>query len=66
MTDCDSNQALIIGILVVVCVILLFQVEQYRNILAIMVYYSPESPPPKELMFSSSFLSTEPDVHARR
>ena len=56
-----DEMTLIIVILVIVCLSFLFQIELYRNILAIVAYYSPESPPPPELRFSTSFLSTEPD-----
>lgn len=52
-----DNEAITIAILVIVCVILLFQVELYRNILNIMSFHSPEAPPPRSLLYSG-FLST--------
>ncbi len=52
------DDAILIAILVIVCLILLFQVELYRNVLGILVYYSPEAPPPNELLFNS-FFSTD-------
>jgi len=55
----DVDQGILIAVLVVVCVIFIFQIELYRNILAIMVYYSPDAPPPAELRLSSSFLSSK-------
>lgn len=55
----DVDQGLLIAVLVVVCILLLFQLELYRNILAIMVYYSPEAPPPSELRTSTSFLNND-------
>ena len=53
------EDALVIAILVVVCVILLFQAELYRNILNILVFYSHDAPPPEELSFTS-FLAAGP------
>jgi len=55
----DVDQGILIAVLVIVCLIFIFQIELYRNILAIMVYYSPDAPPPAELRLSSSFLSSK-------
>jgi len=53
----DVNDAMVIAILVIVILILLFQVELYRNLLNLLSFYSPEAAPPAELRFSPSFLS---------
>lgn len=50
------DESILIAVLVIVCLIFLFQFELYRNLLAVMNYYSPEPAPPMELRFSQSFL----------
>jgi hypothetical protein len=54
MPSTETN--LLIGILVIVCVILLFSIEIYKKILAIFEYYTPDTIPPADLLFSKSFL----------
>lgn len=60
----EMDETLLIAVLVIVCIMLLFQFELYRNILNILVYYSPDAPPPSELRFSTSFFATEPTAAA--
>jgi hypothetical protein len=57
----EESDAILISVLVIVCVILIFQVEIYRNILSLVTYYVQESPLPPELRFSSSFLAPSTD-----
>lgn len=52
----DESDAILIAVLVIVCVIFIFQIEMYRNILALATYYTQDSPLPPELRFSASFL----------
>jgi len=59
----DQTEALIIAVLVIVCLMLLFQVEIYRNILALVGHYVQESPLPPELRFSSTFLAPHTNKH---
>lgn len=54
------SDALIIATLVMVGLVFLFQIELYRNMLALLNYNSPEAAPPLELRFSQSFLKTHP------
>lgn len=56
----DVSEPIIIAILVIVALIFLFQIELYRNMLALLVYNSPEAAPPLELRFSQSFLKNAP------
>lgn len=52
----DVSEAIVIAILVIVCLIFMFQVELYRNMLMVIMYNSPEAAPPLELRFSNSFV----------
>ena len=54
----DVSEAIVIAILVIVCLIFIFQIELYRNMLMIIMYNSPEAAPPLELRFSQSFTKT--------
>lgn len=56
----DVSEPVVIAILVIVGLIFLFQIELYRNMLALMAYNTPEAAPPLELRFSQSFLNTTP------
>jgi hypothetical protein len=50
----ETNITLLITIIVLVGIIFLFQIEQYRKIMAIFTFYSHESPPPKEVRYDES------------
>lgn len=53
----DTQDTMIICILVFVVLIFLFQIELYRNMLELVSYYAPEAIPPLELRVSrNSFL----------
>lgn len=54
----STEETLIISTLAVVVLILVLQIELYRTLLNLLQFYSPEAPPPAELRFSPSFLST--------
>lgn len=53
----EAQDTMLICILVFVVLILIFQIELYRNMLALVSYYAPEAIPPLELRVSrNSFL----------
>lgn len=54
----DVSEPIVIAVLVIVALIFLFQIELYRNMLALLAYNSPEAAPPLELRFSQSFIKT--------
>ena len=58
----DVSEPILIAVLVIVALIFLFQIELYRNMLAILMFYSPEAAPPMELRFSQSFLSAPTSI----
>ena len=58
----DVSVPILIAVLVIVSLLFLFQIELYRNMLAILMYYSPEAAPPIELRFSQSFLNAPKSV----
>ena len=52
----DTVEALLIAVLVLVSIMFLFQIELYRNLLAVLAYYRVDASPPVHLRFSGSFL----------
>lgn len=61
----DVSQPIVIAVLVLVTLIFLFQIEMYRNMLALLAYNTPEAAPPLELRFSQSFLKAPAAALAR-
>jgi hypothetical protein len=55
----ETNEALLITILVLVCAMFLFILIIYGKVVSIFEFYKPETPPPTSLRFTDSFLTTE-------
>lgn len=52
--DINTQDAILISILVFVILIFILCVELYRNLLSVLAYYAPDPIPPSELRFSSN------------
>jgi hypothetical protein len=55
----ETNEALLITLLVLTIVMFLFVLIIYGKVVAIFEFYRPEIPPPASLRFTDSFLSTK-------
>jgi hypothetical protein len=55
----ETDTALLISLLVLVCFVILLLVLIYGKVLAIYEFYRPTTPPPASLRFTDSFLSTD-------
>ncbi len=57
-----NDEVFMIAILVLVVLIFLLQIEQYRTMLKLASYYNPDSAPPSEMRWSSSFFQKSKKV----